>query len=471
MAKRLIVSGIDGGSTGNTGYDYLQPWSYFLNGDAVGGSGVVDVAAGHLQVTESSPAAMTVDVKKGAVILRDNNADPFLKRAYIGVLESDSDGVGLVVAPNTSGNNRIDAVVAYADLSAATAARGLDQFVVTVVTGSGATALSDAALQTAVDDLVTGYSDVPFTRLYNITVADSASSIVNANLEDTRTAAGISVMGNVGIGTASPDYSLDVVSTGASQARLRRSGTGNSALRFENDNQVWNVFLNGSESSLRVTDTTNSKDMVRLGNNGRMSLGTGTLPTTSLVNIQTVAGDIDTITLAASSNENGIRFGGSTVWGIRRNASTGLYIEADNASTRILSIRNIGAGSLTTEFSGVIRPATDNVHTCGGSGARWSAVWAANGTIQTSDIRLKENIRELEAVGEKLGLGVIRYHEKGDESKQERIGLSAQEVQKVYPEVVTTAEDGALGLNYAGLVPVLLKKIQELEARIEKLEA
>jgi len=187
MAKRLIVSGIDGGSTGNTGYDYLQGLSYFLNGDAVGGSGVVDVAAGHLQVTESSPAAMTVDVKKGAVILRDNNADPFLKRAYIGVLESDSDGVGLVVAPNTSGNNRIDAVVAYADLSAATAARGLDQFVVTVVTGSGATALTDGALQTAVDALVTGYSDVPFTRLCDVTVADSASSIVNANLEDTRT--------------------------------------------------------------------------------------------------------------------------------------------------------------------------------------------------------------------------------------------------------------------------------------------
>jgi hypothetical protein len=37
----------------------------------------------------------------------------------------------------------------------------------------------------------------------------------------------------------------------------------------------------------------------------------------------------------------------------------------------------------------------DNSYTCGGSGFRWSAVWAANGSIQTSDPKLKTNIQDL----------------------------------------------------------------------------
>jgi Chaperone of endosialidase/Pectate lyase superfamily protein len=41
-------------------------------------------------------------------------------------------------------------------------------------------------------------------------------------------------------------------------------------------------------------------------------------------------------------------------------------------------------------------PAVDNSFTCGKSGLRWSAVWAANGTIQTSDARLKTDIQPID---------------------------------------------------------------------------
>lgn len=44
--------------------------------------------------------------------------------------------------------------------------------------------------------------------------------------------------------------------------------------------------------------------------------------------------------------------------------------------------------------SGVFMPSTDNTYTLGQSGNRWSAVWAANGTIQTSDLRTKNNVSE-----------------------------------------------------------------------------
>lgn len=44
-------------------------------------------------------------------------------------------------------------------------------------------------------------------------------------------------------------------------------------------------------------------------------------------------------------------------------------------------------------FYSVVIPAVDNFYTLGNSGLRWSSVWAANGTIQTSDAREKTDVR------------------------------------------------------------------------------
>lgn len=51
------------------------------------------------------------------------------------------------------------------------------------------------------------------------------------------------------------------------------------------------------------------------------------------------------------------------------------------------------------------------------------------------------------------------------------IGLAAQDVQKVYPELVHTANDtdGTLSVNYAGMVPALIEAVRELRADNEAL--
>lgn len=53
----------------------------------------------------------------------------------------------------------------------------------------------------------------------------------------------------------------------------------------------------------------------------------------------------------------------------------------------------------------------------------------------------------------------------------ERIGLSAQDVQKVIPELVKKGDDGYLRMNYIGLIPILLEAIKEQEAEIEALQS
>ena len=60
-----------------------------------------------------------------------------------------------------------------------------------------------------------------------------------------------------------------------------------------------------------------------------------------------------------------------------------------------------------------------------------------------------------------------------DEPKytDDMIGLSAQDVQKVYPELVTVDGDGYLSLNYIGLIPVLIEALKEQDAILKEQNA
>ena len=49
-------------------------------------------------------------------------------------------------------------------------------------------------------------------------------------------------------------------------------------------------------------------------------------------------------------------------------------------------------------------------------------------------------------------------------------GLSAQELQQIYPDLVYEGQDGYLGVNYVELVPILIRSIQELKAELDEMK-
>jgi hypothetical protein len=82
-----------------------------------------------------------------------------------------------------------------------------------------------------------------------------------------------------------------------------------------------------------------------------------------------------------------------------------------------------------------------------------------------------------------MTLKTINYSWKSDANKKENLGLIAQEVEKVFPQVISKSkfkgnnatnisEDDTeyLSVRYAELVPVLIKAIQEQQAQIEQLK-
>jgi hypothetical protein len=51
------------------------------------------------------------------------------------------------------------------------------------------------------------------------------------------------------------------------------------------------------------------------------------------------------------------------------------------------------------------------------------------------------------------------------------MGVLAQEVEAVYPELIMTGSDGIKRVNYHGLVAPLIEAVKELDARVARLEA
>jgi hypothetical protein len=97
----------------------------------------------------------------------------------------------------------------------------------------------------------------------------------------------------------------------------------------------------------------------------------------------------------------------------------------------------------------------------------------------TSDERLKENIQTIQDPLEKLNsLRGVAYNLKGSseagsaaEPPKRRMGVLAQEVQKVLPEAVQTRDDGYLAVEYSALTPVLIEAVKAQQKEIEELKA
>ncbi|MBC7904912.1 MAG: tail fiber domain-containing protein [Gemmatimonadaceae bacterium] len=197
--------------------------------------------------------------------------------------------------------------------------------------------------------------------------------------------------------------------------------------------------------------TAASSDIVATADNGSetanfidMGINSSSYPTTG------VLGGANTAYLYATGNDFVIGNGGN-------NKSLIFYTTFANTGTERMRVTNAG-----------LLPGADNAYTLGANGTRWSAVWSANGVIQTSDARLKKDIVALPyGLKEVMQMQPVKYNWI-DNSPGNKIGLLAQEVKKIVPEVVAGDETKEnLGMNYAELVPVLINAIKELKADLE----
>jgi hypothetical protein len=176
--------------------------------------------------------------------------------------------------------------------------------------------------------------------------------------------------------------------------------------------------------------------------------------TLEMKNVGGTSGDGVAITITDDDNALRMRHGG---------ANSGVYLEAEPSTGGRIGINN-EAPSEALQVNGNI---------------------CASGIIGScSDVRFKDNIENISGALDKVAsLRGVSFTWKQDEYPTERfpdgqqVGLIAQEVLKVAPEVVLKNGDGYYSVDYGKLTPLLVEAVKELKAqnaelrrRIEVLE-
>ena len=95
---------------------------------------------------------------------------------------------------------------------------------------------------------------------------------------------------------------------------------------------------------------------------------------------------------------------------------------------------------------------------------------------QSSDSRLKTNVNQISSALDKIVKlrGVTFYWDltkKPSADQKLQYGFIAQEVEKVFPELVTSDSQGFKTLNYTGIIPVLTEAVKELKQENEELKS
>ena len=256
--------------------------------------------------------------------------------------------------------------------------------------------------------------------------------------------------GNVGIGTSSPTYKVDVAGSVNSNTSVNVNNTGTTAnILFASSGQTGTTVR--SNTVARIQSTAAGRD----------------------VNLQFS----DNVSNAAEVGmlSGALYFATAGTERMRIDSSGNLLVGTTTASS-----------SLTNGFNAVQTGTATYIsvgHLTGSVSGSWYASFAYNGTQigtisqsgttavlynVTSDQRLKENIQDSESSSSLIDALQVRQFDWKTDNTHQRYGFIAQELVTVAPEAVhqPVNEEEMMAVDYSKLVPMLIKEIQSLRKRL-----
>jgi predicted heme/steroid binding protein len=315
----------------------------------------------------------------------------------------------------------------------------------------------------------TGYAGTTNTLIFNVNASERMR---------------INSSGNIGIGTSSPVAKVDITGSDVNRVVLRVANT-----NVPNGDKEINMFVGGT-SAYGISSWQNSgviESVAGLSSNFVLSnYQTGAI-------IFTNSGRIERMRILADGK---VAIGSSTTifssaFQVCQNTAGGVmahfYDPAANSgfywsaySTSILFEARTSSGSTYRDMVFQVYGGNFGIRT-GVSTLSYTlqvngTVAGVGGYVNWSDARLKKDVKPLQdSLKNILNLNGISYNwdKKIDPTlnldDDNHIGLLAQDVEKILPQVVSTAKDkfGTKAIAYSDLVPVLIEAIKELNAKIE----
>ena len=254
--------------------------------------------------------------------------------------------------------------------------------------------------------------------------------------------------GNVGIGTVSPNYQLDIENSSHAVLRIHAGTNSSASLRLKNDAQDWDVNTQTNDT-FAIYNQTSATQPFSILPNGNVGIGDTVVP--NKLSVKDTTGNL-ICRFTPSSNHFSL---------IQTNTDATVIFSANHGNTgsenRFIWQTTGGTAKMKLD-SGTLTVSADVI---------------AFGS--PSDKRLKENIKPIESALDKVSKlqGVtfdwIQKEDKILDIKQD-IGFIAQDVQKVIPELVRENDNGMLSMRHQGIAPILIEAIKELKQEIEELK-
>jgi hypothetical protein len=324
----------------------------------------------------------------------------------------------------------------------------------------------------------------------------------------------IDANGNVGIGTSSVSAPLHLKSSTANAISIQENGsattgTGQSSRFISTTSDVTDVI--DSNGYYRIGSSTNPvtgagfAERMRIDASGNVGINATTIAANGLQIGDTSSTDTEQLFLYSNkaifsiSTDGATNAAGTTIAYSWANGGQG-PLKFDNATSTVMTLDASGnllvgtTSSSNTPSQGIALMQNTSVgsigigHANGTSSGNGYMNFAYNGGAigsvtqsgttavlynTSSDQRLKENIADADDAGSKVdAIQVRKFDWKSDGSHQD-YGMVAQELLDVAPEAVSAPEDPEemMGVDYSKLVPMLVKEIQSLRARVAALES
>jgi hypothetical protein len=205
------------------------------------------------------------------------------------------------------------------------------------------------------------------------------------------------------------------------------------------------------------------------GSNANDSIVSGTTGLTAISNTNTISITTNNV-VTGYFNSNGVL----TVPGISATSNltsvTTLYASGNvgiGTTGPAAKLQVVGTFKLSGQGSGA-----GDTYTCWNSST--GSVTYSSTACNPSDIRLKKDIKTLpDALDKVMLLRGVTFEWKKESKVHHgpQIGLIAQEVEKVFPSVVATGDDGFKSVSYDKLVAPLIEAVKELKADNDNLRA
>ncbi len=271
----------------------------------------------------------------------------------------------------------------------------------------------------------------------------------------------VGLTGNVGIGTTSPGEKLDIngnlrftIATSRTITIQAPSGNGNGG----------NLYLTAGNHGAGVLPVAGGNVYIDGGTNNGGG-GSNVLLATQRgnVGIKTTTPGYD-LTVNGNINATSLRMGGHVL--TPHSSADGFVIfnkwDAANTHFYFRKVPNRDSVSGYTDLMVINNSGGISMPQGGGTYNNSTGAW-----VNGSDRSFKTNIADLT----KYDLSTINKIRPTQytviSSGVPQIGFIAQELQPIIPELVSSSEDGKLGVNYGGLTVVLTRALQELDAKVD----